>query len=292
MKLKAIKLAVSRFVDNSTAHGLRNVANGDYIFLRVMWLLATLASAAYCAFLTSKSIMSYLQFDVLTKISVINQMPSNFPAVKLCSINFVANEKSFELLMQMKNNTNISETYFYGIYDFTLKYYYSNQMSSLNMSSETLKSYGLSLNEFVISCWFDRDQCTENMFEWVFDPYYGSCYIFNFNQTLYSSKSGNLNGLEIQLYISQAPDAFESFTSSLGAHVTILNRTSVTHASDGFDVAVDTKTSVSLSRVYSKRLPRPYSECVEDLSSYKSELVEYILEKNLTYTQTLCYEFC
>lgn len=292
MKLLAIRNAARRTLENSTAHGLPNIVSSEAWHLKLVWLLFSLLSTAGCGYLIFISIQAYLNYDVVSQIRINRQVPMQFPSVKLCNINFIANKASAEKLIEIKKMMQISDEEALNMYDFFFQYYLASQINSVNMSDEEKMSLGLSWDQFFISCKFNSKRCNETMFEWTFDTRYGICHVFNPNGTLKSSKPGNLNGLEVQLYIPRPPDFFTAYTSTLGAQVTVFNSSQTTDIADGFIVSVDTDTRVSLSRTISRRLPYPYSDCVQDLASYNSDLVDYFVQNEVSYTQKQCYQYC
>jgi hypothetical protein len=51
-------------------------------------------------------------------------------------------------------------------------------------------------------------------------------------------------------------------------------------------------TSISIRKRIEKKLPEPYSDCLEDLNSYGSLPFRYIIESNITYTRDYCLYNC
>ena len=49
---------------------------------------------------------------------------------------------------------------------------------------------------------------------------------------------------------------------------------------------------IQVERTFISKLERPYSECVEDLSSYGSELYDIFVEQGKEYTQSDCFDIC
>jgi hypothetical protein len=79
-----IKMAVADTCHNSTIHALPNIARSDNLLIKAMWLVCFLGSAGFCVFLIVESIQDYLQYDVVTKISSVYEMPAPFPTVTIC----------------------------------------------------------------------------------------------------------------------------------------------------------------------------------------------------------------
>ena len=73
---KSIEIALS-----STSHGIPNVFRAEKTILKLMWLLLFLAGTSVGIYTVVKSIMNYLDYEVVTSIKSINEMPTEFPAV-------------------------------------------------------------------------------------------------------------------------------------------------------------------------------------------------------------------
>jgi hypothetical protein len=77
IKEKAKEIALS-----SSILGLPNVISKKNIFFKILWLVAFLGSASVGIVSVQKTISSYLKYEVVTKIDVINEIPTIFPASK------------------------------------------------------------------------------------------------------------------------------------------------------------------------------------------------------------------
>jgi hypothetical protein len=49
-----------------------------------------------------------------------------------------------------------------------------------NYNSTFLKTLGFSIDQMLISCYFNKKRCTSADFNWVYSYEYGNCYSFNF----------------------------------------------------------------------------------------------------------------
>lgn len=67
-------------------------------------------------------------------------------------------------------------------------------LAVMNMTMK--EQYGHQLEDMMVFCTFDGEQCTMNDFQFTYSPYYGNCYTFNAvsqnNRT--AKKSGPLYG--------------------------------------------------------------------------------------------------
>lgn len=63
---------------NASMHGLPGALRAKYFPISVLWILAVLASTSYCFYLIWLSFQAYLDFDVVTNVDKILEMPSEF----------------------------------------------------------------------------------------------------------------------------------------------------------------------------------------------------------------------
>ena len=66
-------------------HGFPNIFESERTFFKVMWSLLLLASAVGCIYFIQRITTDYLNYDVITKIELINENPMRFPAFTICN---------------------------------------------------------------------------------------------------------------------------------------------------------------------------------------------------------------
>jgi len=60
-----------------------------------------------------------------------------------------------------------------------------------------------------------------------------------------------------------------------------------------YDIGTGLETNIIINRVFIKKQPHPYNNCIKDgSSSFDSELYRTIITKNITYTQSYCSNLC
>ena len=69
---------VKNFCLNSTIHGIPSFARTDKIVLKILWFIATLVSSTFCAYVILKSVQEYFQYNVVSQISSITEIPTYF----------------------------------------------------------------------------------------------------------------------------------------------------------------------------------------------------------------------
>lgn len=68
-------------LDKSTFHGLSKIFLSENILNKIFWLIASLASYGYCAFLVTNSILDFNKHEVVTKYESIYENQPLFPLV-------------------------------------------------------------------------------------------------------------------------------------------------------------------------------------------------------------------
>jgi hypothetical protein len=153
------------------------------------------------------------------------------------------------------------------------------------------------LDEMLLSCTFNSLACDASFFTMVVNMRYGPCYFFNSNQnrSLRSEKPGRDFGLSLELYVgtpSQQPPWFPTN----GLVVAVANKTTrPVFTEEGIKIKGGQEINLMLTKQEFHKLPKPFSECIEDvtsISSYNSD--EYKMTFNYTknYRQKLCVQRC
>lgn len=69
----------------STFHGLTNLVNSEYIFLKLVWFLAMLASFSYFLIVIMQTVSEYYEYPVITNINRVYEKEPQFPMVEFCN---------------------------------------------------------------------------------------------------------------------------------------------------------------------------------------------------------------
>jgi hypothetical protein len=82
-----------KWSESSTSHGYPNIFRSPHLSIRILWSISFLTSSILCFLLVYKSTTEYFNFDVVTKVRVIEESPTLFPVVTICNKNpFLTNE--------------------------------------------------------------------------------------------------------------------------------------------------------------------------------------------------------
>ena len=133
------------------------------------------------------SIISYFDYETVSKTENIHQTLTEFPAVTICNINpFLTNESiDFVNDIFVKNGildpNNMTAFYFQlkaTAYPF-FRYYAATNALNPEYNDSFRKSLAPDISDMLFSCNFNFQECTANDFTWFFDSYFGNCFTFN-----------------------------------------------------------------------------------------------------------------
>jgi len=287
-----IKETIKSIVEDSTIHGIPRLVKPNSWISKIAWMLFFIASISYCIYLILTAIFVYLQYNTVTSIETITDMPADFPVITICNLNQFQTNNSFQIVKKY------SEMKFF-LPNLRLNAAVMNEFSSLNDSFK--KSFTYSLKESLISCSINMMPCFSSEFIWHFDPKYGNCYSFNTGSNSSGNsvdlrkinKAGNMNGLRLELFIGN-PSNIPEFIHSSGYHVIIHNQTYAIKYNEGYDISPGIETNFAINRLYETKKPKPYSDCIEldSIDSFDSDLFRVTYGLNKTYLQNNCLHLC
>ena len=161
-----------KWFESTSIHGLSNINRSKYLIFKILWMIILLISTTACFYIIINSLIDYLKYDVVTKIRIHSETPTDFPMIYICPKNPFLKKNSIEWINKTTNITNLfyKEDLFY-----IFKLIFSNQ----NYSDSIKKSFGYSLDEMMIKCFIGSAECYKNNFKWSYNYFYGNCYLFN-----------------------------------------------------------------------------------------------------------------
>ena len=300
-KLKLVQELSKQILYNSSCQGLIKIFGHKQVLIKTLWVIFLIISTALCSYLVLTSIAEYLNFDVTTKIRKNKEDQTEFPTITICNKNFFTTDYAFEFLKN--DSSNIFEikkdsfTYYGSIFKI-----YSN-LIMFNKSYE-INKFSFSLDDLLLTCYFDTNKCNTNEFQPVVDKMYGLCYKFNSGYNSAGEKvgiktvkhSGKSFGLHLTLFAGLNQELKKYYFDS-GFLIRIDNSSYSVSNYDGIGIKNGVETDIVIKdRIYSFRLPKPYSDCDFDLISfntYSSMQYKKILNSNNTqYKREYCLDLC
>ena len=305
-KWSQIKNILLEVVLSSSAHGLPNIFKSKTIFLKIIWTLFFLFFFCYCSISIIRTINSYLNWEFVTKIEVIREIPTEFPAVTICNLNIYGTEFAKNIVdnivKEKKNNlsfSNISEAFYNSDQVFFL---FQQTVMSTNFTDENRKNLSLPLEDFLIHCRYGFEICDTDKFDWFYDKFYGNCFTLNNghnskgkNIPIYNvSQGGAFKGLQMLLYLGNQSDIPELVRSS-GVHVFVHNRSVLPNSFEGVDASSGEQTNIITSRLFDSKLEYPFNDCKSNLKSpdaFDSDIFRATFKLRKYYNHEYCFDVC
>ena len=304
-KRDQIKKAVIESALSSSIIGIPNIFRNDKILLKIIWTLSLLSSSCYCFYTMVASINSYYNWNVVTNIKVIHEIPTEFPAITLCNLNPLVTDYALSLIhnLSIKNEKylNLNNVEYFSTNASLLKFSALLSTMGKNYTDEDRKRFSLPLKDFIVECTFGvSSKCDLDDFDWHYNFYYGNCYTFNNGRNLNgkisniynSTQPGFNNGLRLKLFLGD-PSKTHKIFQSYGVHVYVHNKSSKPRYEEGVDVSSGEKTHVVINRIFENNLEFPYTNCISDQNKLNSfKFYRAITRSNRIYTQKECFDMC
>jgi hypothetical protein len=227
--LQNMTASIVKFLKNilrctdSTSHGIPHIVRSQNIAMTIIWTVFVLCSFSYCLFTIVLTFIEYFDYSVVLKISKVQDLPASFPAVTICNLNpfneLYAAKKLNETLQKIENGHCFLLT---DPIQFSQCLNGSNPNSAYKKFIDQLKRsiananltdydhywYGFDLGtDMLISCEYNKVQCSAENFIKYWDNQYGYCYTFNKGNDstppLKSSVTGEKHGLELEIVVSK-----------------------------------------------------------------------------------------
>lgn len=165
---------------DSTTHGIPHMFKREYACLKFFWLVCFVVSACVCAYVISKSVLNYFEYETVSKVETIFEVPTLFPTVSICNLNAFTTEEAFRFNEAYFDQGNLSNKVFdaYLESSFTLpyamlRYAVGANLHKSNITDEIRQRMGLSLKDMIVDCTYNQKGCSPDDFEWYFDTLYG-----------------------------------------------------------------------------------------------------------------------
>ncbi|RMZ96488.1 acid-sensing ion channel 1 isoform X2 [Brachionus plicatilis] len=300
-----------QWTESMTMHGFPNIFRTKHITFKIMWTIFFLSSNAFCFFIISRILINFFKYDIVTTIKVVEKDSMPFPAVTVCNANPFVTEESLNYVssfLQINNLTNFTHLNLDSsqnqnlsrlLYNFILVRYWAVLFSKANTKDLKEKLF-VPFEKMFINCLYNLQSCNENDWQWYYDYYHGNCYRFNSGrntkgektQIKFTNNAGAYNGLMLELFVGM-PNSQKTLSTTKGARIFIDEYKFNPRVERGYAIAPSYSTNLAIEKIVSKSMPRPYSDCVEDLDtidSFDSEYYRKVLRSNLTYRQAECFD--
>ncbi len=279
--------------ESSSIHAIPNIIRNKFVLIKIVWLVCFLISFGGCAWFMIKSINDYLKNDVVTsfRVNYVNEL--TFPVIGICNLNFFNKESANEMVRKYVGNKPLLP----GVYPLRFK--------TLDSYKDNKSVIDLDPNEVIIKCIYSTEKCSKtDDFEKYYDYQYGACLRFNSGKTMNSHyvdqkkvyASGSFYGLEIEFMIGDVDENNNMFSIDNGFNIFITNQSDFESFSlEGIKISPGTSTRIILNKNSWRKVPKPYSDCIDDLSSidsYHSKTYKETISNNKMYSYFQCCKKC
>ena len=285
---------------DTTMHGIPNILKeNSHIFLKVIWIICLLTCTGAGLATIIKSIQQYFSYPSYISTSIIEEIPTQFPAVSFCNMKSVNSSTADGADVTNSSRTlNVYTSLFEWLVseNYILRALVNNNPT---YTADRKKSMGYQIENMLVSCYFNYLPCYASDFTYFYHPLYGNCYTFNAaydnngtsKQIKSSSISGYWNGLILEFFVGN-PSANTQIEFHDGVILSIQNQTDEPFwQGDILKASAGSETDFIVNRNFITKLPSPYGNCVADPSSspYYSYIVNTLRN---SYSEEFCFLLC
>ena len=179
----SFKNLIVEWIDTTTSRDIL-MSRNNQIILQFSYLLITifffLISSVYCSYTLWTSLYKYFQYDTVTSVKIIQEIPTNFPAITFCSLKQrkkIFNEKS-------------------------------------DQEKEKI------VKSLLLHCEINWKYCTSEDFKYFYDPQFGDCFTFNNDDVIIQTTvPGPDFGLSVDFFLGNPTtylDSRDKFGDTIG----------------------------------------------------------------------------
>ncbi|GFS20679.1 FMRFamide-gated Na+ channel [Elysia marginata] len=265
---------IAELGSESNAHGLAKIVTSRDTKRKVIWALLVIVGFTAATLQLSLLVRKYLQFQVVELSEIKDSMPVEFPSVTICNIEPISLRNIHPL--PHKTTPLYKWLSFISRYRFSKQSFFGSARAFYENLGEVARNMSHSLDDMLIHCRFNRENCSTQNFTYSFDGNYFSCFTFNGGQLedqLQMHATGPENGLSLIISIEKFTPAHtvygvynvdNNILHSAGVRVVVhAPGTMPSPVDHGFDIPPGYSSSVGLKAVLHTRLSKPYGNCTE-----------------------------
>ncbi|KAH9494543.1 hypothetical protein Btru_042390 [Bulinus truncatus] len=267
---------IAELGSESNAHGLAKIVASRDTKRKVIWALLVIIGFTAATLQLSLLVRKYLQFQVVELSEIKDSMPVEYPSVTICNTDPISLRKIRQSVtkaesVKLKNWLRFIQRFNFEQISFidSIRAFYENLKDEAKQISHDLQ-------DMLIHCRFNREECSVTNFTTSFDGNYFNCFTFNgghIKRNLEMHATGPENGLSLIISIEKddpLPGTYgiynfdNNILHSAGVRVVVHAPGSMPSPVDhGIDIPPGYSSSVGLKAVLHSRLPEPYGNCSE-----------------------------
>ena len=279
--------------ESSSIHAIPNIIRNKFVSIKIVWLVCFVISFGGCAWFMINSINDYLENHVVTsfRINYVNEL--TFPVIGICNLNFFNKKLANDFVTKNVGDKPDMTTVFPW------------RFLSLDLYQGNNKFLDLDPNNILTKCLYSTQDCNKtNDFEIYYDYQYGACLRYNSGKNMNGENvdqkkvyaSGSYYGLVMEFVIGDVDENNNMFSIDNGFNIFIQNRSVFeSYSLEGIKISPGTSTRISLTKNSWRKEPKPYSDCIGDLTSidsYPSKTYKQSFSPNKTYSYFECWKKC
>jgi len=328
-KERPLRALLQGFAEETTAHGISQIASSKSVFWRLFWVLVTLGGGGMVIYQGILLFNTYMSKPIKSDIDITYRRSIKFPAVTICNLNIIRksflrkfsradtntsrmtrdlfDEEKINTLKRFLNTDSSNAEEILNLENVTIDpEEYTKQQLLINLASyneSELERGGHRFRELVFRCYFKGFSCKDRDFlkywKTTWNWRYGNCFTFNSGATsqgkrkpvLTITKPGPQYGLTLDLFVNQK-EYIPILSQEAGVRVLITGQRSIPFPVDeGFTVSPGFATSIALRQLSITRVD-PFNNG----SCYSAESVEefsiYKRYKGSSYSVQGCMYSC
>jgi len=186
------KRLLKEILYNSLSQAFIRAIQTPHLVVKAFLVFFIILSSTLAAYYIIGTIISYLNYEVITTSRTIYETAALFPKITICNRNKFQSQFALDFLKQVNKEINATRNVNFFVKEeidrlkLREKKALMDDINTLangkltNGNNDTLRQrLGHDIKDILISCKFDYQDCSHADFKWTFDPLYGNCYEFN-----------------------------------------------------------------------------------------------------------------
>ena len=157
---------------------------------QLVWILILLGSTSATFWIISLSIMSYLDYEVVSQIKVVYEKPTKFPAITICDNDPFTSKDAEGLFYSLAYSSGATLSSINKV-NHSLNYLALMRASNPSYGDTSRKKLGFD-KSLISYCTYYNTKCFNDM-HWYWSYTYGNCWQFNSGFNM----SNQLNGIKM-----------------------------------------------------------------------------------------------
>jgi len=100
-----------KFANSTSLHGIPKAIQQESLILKLIWLLLILLSVCVGIYIIFLTFNDYYQYDVITNVERVTHLSVTFPAITICTKDYVRTWKRYQVNDEYFINFNILDDF-------------------------------------------------------------------------------------------------------------------------------------------------------------------------------------